>query len=126
MAALGFTLFDTALGRCGIACGEGGIAGIQLPEAHEAATRARVQRRFPEALPPAGVRRALGGIAALLRGEPSDLAFVALDLTGLPGGLEAGGRDHGGPGLRSDYGPKYYAGFLLDPDGNNVEAVCLR
>jgi predicted lactoylglutathione lyase len=40
-------------------------------------------------------------------------------------GLEAGGRDHGVPGLRSDYGPAYYAAFLLDPDGNNVEAVCL-
>jgi len=41
-------------------------------------------------------------------------------------GLKAGGRDHGAPGIRADYGPKYYAAFLLDPDGNNVEAVCLR
>jgi len=41
-------------------------------------------------------------------------------------GLEAGGRDNGGPGLRADYGPKYYAAFLIDPDGNNIEAVCLR
>ena len=40
-------------------------------------------------------------------------------------GLKAGGRDHGAPGLRIDYGPAYYAAFLLDPDGNNVEAVCL-
>jgi catechol 2,3-dioxygenase-like lactoylglutathione lyase family enzyme len=39
-------------------------------------------------------------------------------------GLGAGGRDHGAPGLRVDYGPRYYAAFLLDPDGNNVEAVC--
>lgn len=38
-------------------------------------------------------------------------------------GLEAGGRDHGKPGLRADYSPTYYAAFLLDPDGNNVEAV---
>lgn len=37
-------------------------------------------------------------------------------------GLEAGGRDHGAPGLRP-YHPGYYAGFLLDPDGNNVEVV---
>ena len=37
-------------------------------------------------------------------------------------GLAAGGRDHGGPGER-DYHPGYYAAFLLDPDGNNVEAV---
>jgi catechol 2,3-dioxygenase-like lactoylglutathione lyase family enzyme len=40
-------------------------------------------------------------------------------------GLAAGGSDHGRPGLRADYGPTYYAAFLLDPDGNNVEAVCL-
>lgn len=37
-------------------------------------------------------------------------------------GLEAGGRDHGGPGIRP-YHPGYFAAFLLDPDGNNVEAV---
>lgn len=41
-------------------------------------------------------------------------------------GLAAGGRDNGEPGLRADYGPGYYAAFLLDPDGNNVEAVCLK
>ncbi len=40
-------------------------------------------------------------------------------------GLAAGGRDNGPPGLRADYGPSYYAAFLVDPDGNNVEAVCL-
>jgi len=40
-------------------------------------------------------------------------------------GLTAGGRDNGAPGVRSDYGPRYYAAFLLDPDGHNVEAVCL-
>lgn len=36
-------------------------------------------------------------------------------------GLAAGGRDNGGPGLR-DYHPGYYAAFLLDPEGNNIEA----
>jgi catechol 2,3-dioxygenase-like lactoylglutathione lyase family enzyme len=40
-------------------------------------------------------------------------------------GLGAGGRDNGGPGPRPDYGPAYYAAFLVDPDENNVEAVCL-
>lgn len=40
-------------------------------------------------------------------------------------GVEAGGRDHGKPGLRADYAPTYYAAFLRDPDGNNVEAVCM-
>ncbi|MGO4127636.1 VOC family protein [Inquilinus sp. YAF38] len=38
-------------------------------------------------------------------------------------GLAAGGRDNGAPGLRADYSPTYYAAFLIDPDGNNVEAV---
>jgi catechol 2,3-dioxygenase-like lactoylglutathione lyase family enzyme len=39
-------------------------------------------------------------------------------------GLKARGRDNGTPGLRKDYSPTYYAAFLFDPDGNNVEAVC--
>ena len=38
-------------------------------------------------------------------------------------GLQAGGRDNGAPGPRKDYSPTYYAAFLIDPDGNNVEAV---
>lgn len=38
-------------------------------------------------------------------------------------GLAAGGRDAGGPGLRPDYHPAYYAAFLEDPEGNRVEAV---
>lgn len=41
-------------------------------------------------------------------------------------GLAAGGRDDGPPGLRRHYHPSYYAAFLLDPDGNRVEAVCHR
>lgn len=40
--------------------------------------------------------------------------------------LEAGGRDNGAPGLRPHYGPDYYGAFVLDPDGNNIEAVCRR
>ncbi len=39
--------------------------------------------------------------------------------------LKAGGKDNGAPGLRADYSPTYYAGFVYDPDGNNVEAVCM-
>jgi catechol 2,3-dioxygenase-like lactoylglutathione lyase family enzyme len=38
--------------------------------------------------------------------------------------LEAGGKDNGGPGVREIYHPDYYGAFVLDPDGNNVEAVC--
>ena len=37
--------------------------------------------------------------------------------------ISAGGQDNGGPGPRPDYGPDYYAAFVLDPDGNNIEAV---
>lgn len=37
--------------------------------------------------------------------------------------LAAGGADHGAPGIREDYSPTYYAAFVLDPDGNNIEAV---
>jgi len=38
--------------------------------------------------------------------------------------IAAGGRDNGGPGLRPHYHPDYYAAFVFDPDGNNIEAVC--
>ncbi|MDB5415494.1 MAG: glyoxalase [Rubritepida sp.] len=41
-------------------------------------------------------------------------------------GLAHGGRDDGAPGLRVQYHPAYYGAFLLDPDGNRVEAVCNR
>jgi catechol 2,3-dioxygenase-like lactoylglutathione lyase family enzyme len=40
--------------------------------------------------------------------------------------LAAGGRDNGGPGVREIYHSNYYGAFVLDPDGNNVEAVCHR
>jgi len=38
--------------------------------------------------------------------------------------VAAGGRDNGAPGLRTRYSPTYYAAFVLDPDGINIEAVC--
>ena len=38
--------------------------------------------------------------------------------------LEAGGRDNGAPGLRSRYHANYYAAFVIDPDGHNIELVC--
>ena len=63
-------------------------------------------------------------------GAGSHVAFDAQDRTAVDrfhaAGLKAGGRDNGKPGLRADYSPTYYAGFLIDPDGNNVEAVCLK
>ena len=87
MIAQGFTLFDTAIGRCAIAWSGRGILAVQLPEANERHTRARLIQRFPqahEAPPPPTVKRALEGIAALLRGERIDLSAVALDLDGVP------------------------------------------
>ena len=39
-------------------------------------------------------------------------------------GLEAGGSDNGAPGVREIYHPTYYGGYVLDPDGNNIEVVC--
>ena len=38
--------------------------------------------------------------------------------------LGAGGRDNGQPGVRADYGPAYYAAFVVDPDGYRLEAYC--
>lgn len=38
--------------------------------------------------------------------------------------LRAGAKDNGPPGLRPQYGGRYYAAFVLDPDGHNIEAVC--
>jgi len=38
--------------------------------------------------------------------------------------LKSGGKDNGKPGLREDYGPNYYAAFVVDPDGYRIEAYC--
>ena len=86
MTAIGFALFDTEVGRCGIAWSARGIAGVQLPEGTEAAMRARMLRRFPaarEETPPAGVRHAIDAMVALLRGESSELESIPLDLDGV-------------------------------------------
>jgi methylated-DNA-[protein]-cysteine S-methyltransferase len=87
MTAHSFTLFDTTIGKCGIAWGERGIVGVQLPEAGEAETRARMLNRFPaagEADPPPEVGLALDRIAALLHGKASDLSPIELDMEGVP------------------------------------------
>ena len=85
--ATGFLLFPTSIGPCGIAWGEAGLLGVQLPEAQPEQTRTRLARRFAgasEQRPPAAVQRAADEIAALLAGEPRDLLDVELDMTGLP------------------------------------------
>ncbi|MCC6223805.1 MAG: VOC family protein [Thermoleophilia bacterium] len=61
---------------------------------------------------------------------PVHVAFASGDRAGVDAfhaaALAAGGRDNGAPGLRAHYHPSYYGAFVLDPDGNNVEAVCHR
>jgi methylated-DNA-[protein]-cysteine S-methyltransferase len=87
MPDLEFALFDTAIGCCGIVWNARGLAGVQLPEASEAATRARVVKRFrsaQEATPPPQIKLAMDGIMALLRGEPRDLTGVKIDDAGTP------------------------------------------
>jgi methylated-DNA-[protein]-cysteine S-methyltransferase len=87
MAGRGYTIFDTAIGRCGIAWGDLGIIGVQLPEVREIDTRKRLFQLYPEARelrPPVNVGAAIEGIAMLLRGGVSDLSDVTLDMTGIP------------------------------------------
>ena len=86
MTGRGYTIFDTGIGRCGIAWGSFGIVGVQLPEAREIETRGRMLRQYPEARemrPPLNVEIAIEGIVALLRGQPSDLSDVILDMSGI-------------------------------------------
>ena len=59
---------------------------------------------------------------------PVHLAFTAKERGAVgrfhAAATRAGGKDNGPPGVRADYAPNYYAAFVLDPDANNVEAVC--
>jgi catechol 2,3-dioxygenase-like lactoylglutathione lyase family enzyme len=59
---------------------------------------------------------------------PTHIAFVAASRADVhafhAAALAAGGGDNGAPGLRPHYHPHYYGAFVLDPDGNNAEAVC--
>jgi methylated-DNA-[protein]-cysteine S-methyltransferase len=87
MAGYGYTVFDSAIGRCGIAWGDLGVIGVQLPEARELDTRRRLYKLYPDAReqrPPLNTEVAIEGIVTLLRGGHGELAEVALDMTGLP------------------------------------------
>ena len=77
-------LFDTAIGRCGIAWSSRGILGSQLPERSDAATRTRLLRHCPtaeEAEPPKAVQHAIDDIVALLQGEKRTLRAAPLDMS---------------------------------------------
>ncbi len=74
-----------------------------------------------------------GGAPALWLAEgesrgPVHIAFAAKDRAAVrafyAAALPAGGKDNGEPGLRPTYHANYYGGFVKDPDGNNIEAVC--
>ncbi|MBR0933971.1 methylated-DNA--[protein]-cysteine S-methyltransferase [Bradyrhizobium jicamae] len=83
----GYTIFDTAIGRCGIAWGEAGVVSVYLPEAREIETRRRLfqlYRDTREMRPSEEIEAAIKGIAAILRGRNSDLSGVTLDMTGIP------------------------------------------
>ena len=67
----------------------------------------------------------IGGEGGLTK--PVHVAFAARDRASVDAfykaALAAGGRDNGAPGIRAHYHPDYYAAFVLDPDGHNIEAV---
>ena len=86
MSGRGYTVFDTGIGRCGIAWSDYGVVGVQLPEAREIETRGRMLRQYPEARelpPPPNAEMAIEGIVTLLRGQASDLSDVTLDMSGI-------------------------------------------
>ena len=86
-----------------------------------------------EGPPTYGVELSAKGIASLIlyqteeKPAPLHLAFVAKSRHQVEAfyraALEAGGRDNGPPGLRPQYSGKYYAAFVIGPDGHNIEAV---
>jgi methylated-DNA-[protein]-cysteine S-methyltransferase len=86
MSGRGYSIFDTGLGRCGIAWSYAGVMGVQLPEAREIETRKRLFQLYPDAReqrPPLNTEIAIEGITALLRGESCDFSDVTLDMSGI-------------------------------------------
>src|ERR1700709_1348819 len=86
MTRHGYTIFEPGIGRGGVAWGELGIVGVQLPETREIETRRGVLQQYPEARelhPSASVELAIEGITALLRGQPADLSHVRLDMSAI-------------------------------------------
>jgi catechol 2,3-dioxygenase-like lactoylglutathione lyase family enzyme len=106
---------------------------------------ARAQDFYDRALKPLGVARVMGdgqffgGYGSADKpyfwigqggqgGGGVHVAFAASDRAAVDAfyaaAIAAGGRDNGPPGIRAHYHPNYYGAFVLDPDGNNIEAVC--
>lgn len=88
MVGHGYTIFDTAIGRCGIIWSSTGIVAVQLPEARELDTRRRIFQAHPEAReqrPSGNAELAIEGIVGLLHGSDPDFSDVSLDAGGVPG-----------------------------------------
>ena len=87
MTTMSYTLFDTAVGRCGLLWGPDGIRAASLPEKSDAATRARLLRGQGAAAetssPPDPIQSVIDDIKALFEGAPRDLAYADLDLGGV-------------------------------------------
>jgi methylated-DNA-[protein]-cysteine S-methyltransferase len=81
----GFALFETPIGLCGLAWGEQGLVGAQLPEAAPGAAWDRLRRRYPDAVeafpPPPEVQRTIERVNDLLAGGRDDLVDVELDFS---------------------------------------------
>ena len=80
-----------------------------------------------------GVKTAQGPLASFWfhQGMPASKIHIAFSANNrqmvddfYTAALEAGGKDNGKPGIREIYHPNYYAAFIIDLDGNNIEAVC--
>ena len=82
-----FTLFETAIGTCGIGWTADGIVCTQLPEPNASRTAARMRQRLPGAItsaPPPAIAAVIARIVALLAGGKDDLADIPLELDDLP------------------------------------------
>lgn len=87
MVGHGYTIFDTAIGRCGIIWSSTGVVAVQLPEAREIDTRRRIFQVHSEAReqrPSENAELAIEGIVGLLHGSDPDFSDVSLDAGGVP------------------------------------------
>jgi methylated-DNA-[protein]-cysteine S-methyltransferase len=87
MISAGFELFDTSIGRCGIAWTTEGIVGLVLPEHSDRSLRACMQQRHPDAkegTAPPDVQCVVADIQRLLAGENRDLSAAVLDMKNVP------------------------------------------
>jgi methylated-DNA-[protein]-cysteine S-methyltransferase len=82
-----YTLFDTAIGRCGIAWNDAGVFAVRLPYTSDEKMRAHLRSMcgdLDEALPPQHIRRAIDAISSLMDGETADLSDIILDTSRVP------------------------------------------